>query len=174
MFTITVPDIAACLGVCAASPRNWLTDCPRQRAGSTFTYQLSDVVAALRVHRTRGLNAAEARSLVEVDRVKRSYADDTLFLGEDALPRARRLSATLTRPERERLMYCQSQFTAALVQTLLDRDLFMHIDILRDVLIMHPDVLAYVLTSNSPLPDWPQLAPAFAVINAPTPINEAA
>ncbi|MFD0909522.1 hypothetical protein [Ruegeria arenilitoris] len=177
MFTITVPDLQACLRVSSATPKGWLGDCPRERTGPRYAYRLPDILPRIRERRPRGLSAAEARSLVEVDRVKRSYGEDTLYLGEDARERAQRLVNSLTESESERLAYCQSQFTAALVERLLDREVFTHIEFLRLLLALHPDILAYVMTADDAvLPDWRAFAPAFAVINAPesTPIKEAA
>ncbi|MBY6056824.1 hypothetical protein [Leisingera daeponensis] len=173
MFTITIPDLQACLRVSNKTPTRWLAGCARERAGCAFAYRLSDLVPRIRA-RPRGLSAAEARSLVEVDRAKREFDEDTLYLGEDAKGRAEHLIASLTAAERERFAYCQSQFTAALVEKLLDRSVFEHIETLRTVLALHPDVLAHVLTSDDVLPDWLIFAPAFAVINAPTPLMEAA
>lgn len=168
MFTITTPDLQACLSVAAATPKGWLHDAPKVKAGYRLSYRLADVLPRIRERRPRGLSAAEARSLVEVDRVKRSYGEDTLYLGEDAPSRACRLINSLTKAERERLSYCQSQFTAALVEKLLDRTVFERIEVLRSVLALHPDILAYVMTADAAiLPDWLAFAPAFAVINAP-------
>lgn len=173
MYTITISDLQACLRVSCRTPQHWLGGCPRERAGRGYAYRLTDLVPRIRA-RPRGLSAAEARSLVEVDRAKREYGEDMLYLGEDAETRAERLIASLTAVERERLAYCQSQFTAALVEKLLDRSVFEHIETLRTVLALHPEVLAHVLTGGDVLPDWLAFAPAFAVINAPTSIMEAA
>lgn len=173
MYTITIPDLQACLRVSNKTPHLWLGGCPRERAGRAFAYRLADLVPRIR-SRPRGLSAAEARSLVEVDRAKREYGEDMLYLGEEAEVRAERLIASLTAAERERLSYCQSQFTAALVEKLLDRSVFEHIETLRAVLALHPDVLAHVLTGDDVLPDWLNFAPAFAVVNAPTSTLEAA
>jgi len=173
MFTVTVPDLQACLNVAAATPKGWLGGCARERTGPRYAYRLADVVPAIRARRAGGLSASEARSLVEVDRTKQSYGEDTLYLGEDALDRACRLIDCLIKSERERLALCQSQFTAALVETLLDRDVFEHLEVLRTVLALHPDILAYVLTGNSEV-EWREFSPAFAVVNAPTTLKEAA
>lgn len=174
MFTITTPDLQTSLVVSTSTPRRWFHDCPQRKERAGLVYRLADIIPRIRARRPRGLSTAEARSLVEIDRVKRGYSEDTLYLGEDAYERARLLIASLTDAERERLTYCQSQFTAALVEKVLDRDLFVHIEVLRAVLVLHHDVLAYVMTSDDVLPDWLNFAPAFAVVNAPTAINEAA
>ncbi|MDF1802008.1 hypothetical protein [Thalassovita sp.] len=110
MFTVTVPDLQACLNVAAATPKGWLGGCARERTGPRYAY---------------------------------------------------------------RLALCESQFTAALVETLLDRDVFEHLEVLRTVLALHPDILAYVLTGNSEV-EWREFSPAFAVVNAPTTLKEAA
>ena len=173
MFTITIPDLQACLRVSSGTPKLWLAKCPRERAGRGYTYRLADVLPNIR-SRPRGLSAAEARSLVEVDRAKREFGEDTLYLGEDAERRAELLITSLTAAERERLAYCQSQFTAALVEKLLDRSVFEHIEVLRTILALHPDVLAHIMTGDDVLPDWHNFAPAFAVVNAPATLKEAA
>jgi hypothetical protein len=168
MFTITTTNLQACFNVSSGTPRAWLSDCPRERVSRAIAYRLPDVIIGTRTCRPRGLSAAEASSLVEVDRVKRTFGEDTLFAGDDAINASCRLLEVLTKAEAERLALCQYQFTAALVEVLLDRDVFEYLDHLRTVLVLHPGVLAYVMAGDEAAqPNWPTFSAAFAVVNAP-------
>lgn len=88
MFTLTCKDMQICLNVSPATPKGWLGDCARSHEGGRFSYRLSDVLPRIRQRRPRGLSASEARSLVDVDCVKRAYGDDMLYAGEETIIRA--------------------------------------------------------------------------------------
>ena len=67
-----------------------------------------------------------------------------------------------------RLKQAKGVFTGALVEAFFDRSLFRHLEELRDILILCPDVLYFVLTGDAAMqPTWRHFAPAFAAINAP-------
>jgi hypothetical protein len=134
-------------------------------------YSLEGVVKGLRRNRKRGLSAYEARALAQIDKERRTSEDAVLFAGDGPRERALGLAAVLTDVERERLKLAQSQFTGALVAHLLDRAIFEHIDHLRDVLVLSPDVLFFVLTGDAGGIDWQNFSPAFAVVNVTTDVQ---
>jgi hypothetical protein len=96
-------------------------------------------------------------------------ADGTkeLFVGDDAIPRARRLEAWLQGEQRERLFGAQVAFTNALAASVQSSVLFEHIDALRLRLALHDDVLRWtVLADAAALPPFEHFALPFAITNA--------
>jgi len=176
MHTICKKDLCKVLRVSLHGARLWLGDADFVVEGSKYLYRLPDVVAAARANRKRGLNSVEARGLIEIDRVRRADEDAVLHVGEGARQRAHDVTRALTLGEAERLKLAQAQFTGSLVENLLDRAVFEHLDDLRDILILSPEILAFVLTGDAAmLPVWRHFAPAFAVVNVPeTTTKEAA
>lgn len=174
MHTLRRADIADVCNVSICSVPRWIasTDSVRRSTPNQFhryLYSLEGVVKGLRTNRKRGLNQHEARGLAEIDRTRRAGEDAVLFVGDSPRQRAQALTAVLTDVEKERLKLAQAQFTGALVANLLDRDIFEHLDHLRDVLILSPDVLYFVLTGDTADGlHWQKFAPAFAVVNVPT------
>lgn len=120
-------------------------------------YRLTDVLPTLK-DRERDLVAA----LFDT-------ADGTeeLFVGDDAIPRARRLESWLQDEQRERLFGAQVAFTNALAASVQSSVLFEHIDALRLRLALHDDILRWtVLGDATALPPFVQLALPFAITNA--------
>lgn len=173
MHTIRRADIAAVCNVSICSVPRWIAkeDTVRRSTENHFHryhYTLGGVVRGLRKSRKRGLSAHEARALAEIDRTRRGGEEAILFVGDGPRERAQALTAVLTDVEKERLKLAQAQFTGALVAHLLDRNIFERLDHLRDVLILSPDVLYFVLTGDATDGlNWPNFAPAFAVVNVP-------
>lgn len=96
-------------------------------------------------------------------------ADGTeeLFVGDDAIPRARRLEAWVQGEQRERLFGAQVAFTNALAVSVQSSVLFEHIDALRLRLALHDDVLRWtVLAEADALPPFEHFALPFAITNA--------
>lgn len=172
MHTLRRADIAAVCNVSVCSVSRWIASADTVRRStpnqfSHYLYSLEGVVKGLRRDRKRGLSAHEARALAEIDRTRRTGEDKILFVGLDPRERAQGLTSVLTDVERERLKLAQAQFTGALVAHLLDRNIFEHLDYLRDVLILSPDVLCFVLTGDGDGIAWHNFAPSFAVVNVP-------
>ncbi|MCJ8335936.1 MAG: hypothetical protein MJH10_17125 [Epibacterium sp.] len=174
MHTISRSNIAQVWDVSVCSVRRWIAD--KDSDGRTikhqsnhYLYSLEGVVRGLRKNRKRGLGLHEVRALAETDRKYRAGEDVALFVGEEARQRAKELALVLTPAKQERFKVAQAQFTGALVTHLLDRSVFEHIDYLRDVLILSPDVLYFVMTADGL--NWDHFAPVFAVVNTPAPVR---
>ncbi|MDD9706953.1 hypothetical protein PVW53_06625 [Seohaeicola sp. SP36] len=92
---------------------------------------------------------------------------EELFVGDDAIHRARRLEAWLQGEQRERLFCAQVSFTTALVSSVQSSVLFEHIDALRLRLALHDDILRWtVLADAKALPPFEHFALPFAITNA--------
>lgn len=158
MLTLCQTDIADALSV----TRNTVTTRTRQLPYTTGPlgqrrYRLADVLPTLK-ERERPLVPA----LFDA-------ADGTeeLFVGDDAIPRARRLEAWVQGEQRERLFGAQVAFTNALAVSVQSSVLFEHIDALRLRLALHDDVLRWtVLAEADALPPFEHFALPFAITNA--------
>ena len=158
MLTVSQTDIADALCV----TRNEVTARTRQLPYTTGPlgqrrYRLADVLPTLK-ERERPLVPA----LFDA-----SDATEELFVGDNAIPRARRLEAWLQGEQRERLFGAQVAFTNALAASVQSSVLFEHIDALRLRLALHDDVLRWtVLADADTLPPFEQFALPFAITNA--------
>ena len=158
MLTVSQADISHALHV----TRNTVTSRTRPllyTAGplGQRRYRLADVLPTLK-ERERPLVPA----LFDV-----AGGTDELFVGDDAIPRARRLEAWLQGEQRERLFGAQVAFTNALAASVQSSVLFEHIDALRLRLALHDDVLRWtVLADADALPPFEHFALPFAITNA--------
>ena len=158
MLTLSQADISDVLDV----TRNTVTARTRNLAYTTGPmgqrrYHLTDVLPTIK-ERERPLVPA----LFDV-----TDSTEELFVGDHAIPRARRLEAWLQGEQRERLFGAQVAFTNALAASVHSSVLFEHIDALRLRLALHDDVLRWtVLADADALPPFEHFALPFAITNA--------
>jgi hypothetical protein len=92
---------------------------------------------------------------------------EELFVGDNAVPRARRLEGWLRGEQRERLFGAQVTFTGALAASVQSSVLFEHHEALRLKLALTDPVLRWtVLGDGSALPAFEHWAVPFAITNA--------
>lgn len=159
MLTVSQTDISRTLGV----TRNTVTTRTRNLSYTTGKlgarrYALADILPVLkkrdRAHVSALFDVAEA-------------GDDELFVGDDAIPRARRLEGWLEGEQRERLFGAQVAFTNALAASVQSSILFEHLEALRMKLILSDAVLRWtILSDGDALPAFRHWAVPFAITNA--------
>jgi hypothetical protein len=172
IFHFSAPDLARVLRVDKSSVLRWFVTKPyhEHRPRKYVTpgavvknpvprYALPDILSKLRSTRQRGLAGGDLLVVVQNDALVRGDAGLTgpsIWLGEDRFTRARHVLKVLTPEERERLAEIRTYFSQGVVAALWARA--SNVDpTTADLLILHPSVLRYVLTSiREELPSTPQ------------------
>ena len=159
MLTVCQMDVANALGL----SRNTVTARTR---GLDFTnaaqgarrYRLADVLPTIKDRERDHVSALF--ELAEDD-------GEELFVGDDAVRRARRLEGWLRGEQRERLFGAQVTFTGALAASVQSSVLFEHHEALRLKLALTDPVLRWtVLGDGGALPLFEHWAVPFAITNA--------
>ncbi len=159
MLTVCQTDVANALGL----SRNTVT---------TRTRKLEYTHGAIGVRRYRLADVLPTINDRERDKVSALFdlAEDDgeeLFVGDNAVPRARRLEGWLRGEQRERLFGAQVTFTGALAGSVQSSVLFEHHEALRLKLALTDPVLRWtVLGDGSALPAFEHWAVPFAITNA--------
>lgn len=161
---ITQSDYARTVGINLASTSKRFSGLPHSKSAPRL-YNLADVLPTLRA-RERGLAAA----LFDAATVRQH-----LFVGDTVLPTALRLLEWLTPVQQARLRHLQTEFAAGLAAKFMSADLWAFYERLRLAILLHHDVLRFVVVGDVPLPDMARLSPAFCLTNArfePMPVYE--
>ena len=159
MLTVSQNDIANALGV----TRNTVTARTRQLdyspgVNGARRYRLSDVLPTL-----KDKERAHVPALFDLAQ------DDgeELYVGDNAIPRARRLERWIRGEAVERLFGAQVAFTGALASSVQSSVLFEHLEALRLKLALTDPVLRWtVLGDANALPPFENYAVPFAITNA--------
>lgn len=156
-------------GICHATAIRWVKGLPHTKSRhGKYLYELADVVASPNAH-ARWLEGRRALDGNDIARLMdRACITEATFVGNDALPRARKLAGVLKQDEHARLFECQVAFTTALANSSMGvPDIFEHIESLRLKLLLSVPVFKYVfLADPTAVPNWDAFAPAFALTNA--------
>ncbi len=160
MLTVSQNDIACALGV----SRNTVTVRTRpleysHGSAGARRYRLADVLPVLDKDRFR--EAVPALFVLAWD------DGEELFVGDNAVPRARRLEQWLRGEQAERLFGAQVAFTGALASSVQSSVLFEHLEALRLKLALTDPILRWtVLGDAGALPTFEHWAVPFAITNA--------
>lgn len=151
-FNIDALEARKALGASKASWTRWVAHLPSYRTfhgvrgggGSTpKQFRLSDLVPAIRAKRRGGFHGDELAALVALDT---SLADPSQPLGEDADTRAAAFHAVLTDEERTRFARVSDHAAKAASEVLWGKGHLYNLGRCLGLLILRPEVLAYVLT----------------------------
>ena len=159
MLTVSHDDICNALGIVRG------TSLSRMR-GLPFTsgpygareFRLTDVLPTIKDRERAGVP-----QLFELAK----FDGEELFVGDDAVRRARRLERWLRGPEVERLFGARVAFTNALAGSVQSSVLFQHLEPLRLNLVLTDAVLRWtVLADPDALPPFEHWAVPYAITNA--------
>jgi hypothetical protein len=178
LYTIPMPEIRRTLGVSTRSTNVWLTahaDGPlgRVQRRQCHYFRLTDMVTRLRRPgaRFRSLTLENGLDdIVALDAAALPVVNADVPLGTEALERAISFCSVLNRDEIDRLTLVRSKLTSALVYALWHRAVFTDLELLRDLIVLHPMIARFILSGDPVfLPateqEWGMFAAAFAVAN---------
>lgn len=153
-FNIDALEARKALGASRSSWKRWTAHLPNERnfhgikngGGSDHKqFRLSDLVPAILTKRRGGLHGDELAALVALDT---SPADPAQPLGKDADTRTAALHAVLTDEERKRFARVADHAAKAASDVLWGKGHLYDLGRCLGLLILRPEVLAYVLTGT--------------------------
>ncbi|WP_209598565.1 hypothetical protein [Ruegeria sp. HKCCSP351] len=158
-ITITQEGYARACGVVRNTACARLKNIVPATSGLPKRYYVAAVLPTL----TARERAGEAvRSLIDV-----ADLEDTLFVGDDVIPVCQAFEGWLDDEQRQRLLDCRVDFTAALYNTTVSSEIWQFIDALHLKLCLHPGICRFVTTGDdADLPDFEHFAFSFALANA--------
>jgi hypothetical protein len=150
LYTIPMPEIRRTLGVSTRSTNVWLTahaDGPlgRVQRRQCHYFRLTDMVTRLRRPgaRFRSLTLENGLDdIVALDAAALPVVNADVPLGTEALERAISFCSVLNRDEIDRLTLVRSKLTSALVYALWHRAVFTDLELLRDLIVLHPMIVS--------------------------------
>lgn len=129
---------------------------PRGRGGREHAFAVADVIP--RLYRAEQIGAM----------IRAATDDHSIYVGSgpEVMDSALRLDGCLSESARARYAKARSQFLAGLSASRGGAGYLPMIETLNRKLLLHSEVMRWVILGLPPLIDWTAFAPAFALVNA--------
>ncbi|WP_170428151.1 hypothetical protein [Ruegeria arenilitoris] len=158
-ITITQEGYARACGVVRNTACARLKNVVPVTSGLPKRYSVASVLSTLTARERAGDAVQRLFDIADIE--------DTLFVGDDVVSVCQAFESCLDEEQRQRLLDCRVEFTAALYNTTVSSEIWQFIDALHLKLCLHPGICRFVATGDDvDLPDFEHFAFTFALANA--------